>query len=109
MFNDSIKGNNMMLSKIDYLLSCISEECGEIIQVIGKSQRFGLNDINPSKQLSNKILLKLEIHDLITAYKMLLEELNENFEIEDVLIQDKIKRIKKYMKYSEEVKRLEVC
>lgn len=95
--------------EVNYCVACIAEEAGEIIieageivktagkivKVTGKMRRFGLFDIKPGKELTNFEALNLEIHDLLGAYKLLCEEINTEFFINPILIQNKIDKIKR--------------
>lgn len=55
----------------DSSLAHLLEECGEVVQIIGKIYRFGLYSYNPlvpeSDQKSNVALLHEEIEDLQAA------------------------------------------
>ena len=50
----------------DYLLTCLQEECAEVIQVISKIKRFGLDDCHPDTGVVNKDWLIAEMHDVST-------------------------------------------
>lgn len=54
--------------KLDDALSRIAEEASEIIKIVCKAQRFGLNDTHPAKQKRNIDLLFEEKKDLDEAY-----------------------------------------
>ncbi len=55
------------MNKREHLLTCISEECGESIQVAAKANRFGLDHVWPEKGESNRRILEREIADIIGA------------------------------------------
>lgn len=95
-----------MLGKVDYLLSCLSEECGEVVQAVGKSQRFGLYDTPRPHELGNFQQLEKEIHDIIAVYEELCEELGEDPDLNQTLISNKKVKLTKWMGYSRIVKRL---
>ena len=71
--------------KLDDALSRISEECSEIIKIVAKAQRFGLNDTNPAKKRKNIDLLCDELSDLEDAredfFKILRESLPSHWQI----------------------------
>lgn len=86
----------------EYLLACISEEAGEIVQVVGKAHRFGLLDIGPKTEDTNWLRLRSEIHDLIATYELLCTNFNKSSQLDRELIIAKKRRVFKYMKYSVE-------
>ena len=89
------------MNKIEYLLSCISEESGEIVQIVGKAHRFGLYDMWEDNQ--NFIKLRNEIHHLIAVYEMFCDEFQMQPDFNLGIIEKKKKKVLKFMKYSEEV------
>ena len=97
-----------MKTKLDHLLFCIGEECGEIQQVVGKAGRFGIMDTNPKTKKTNWIELHKEIHDLIAVYEMLSDELHKAPNLDRLLINKKKKRIEKYMQYASRLGQLVV-
>ncbi len=97
------------LTEEDYLLACLAEECGEIQQVVGKIMRFGLDDLPPDGNKTNRELLQSEFIDLCSVYMMLVRAgvLPFPAEAEDEAVERKTERVKKYMEYSRKVGRLE--
>ncbi|KFZ25570.1 MAG: hypothetical protein KQ78_02236 [Candidatus Izimaplasma bacterium HR2] len=61
------------MNKTEYLLMCASEECGEIIQAIGKIGRFGGVNFHPKTDISNNEQLVLEVNDLLGILELLEE------------------------------------
>ena len=57
------------------LLGILQEECAEVIQVISKIRRFGLESKNPfiENAKSNRELLQDEVGDFLGVLEMLLE------------------------------------
>ena len=53
------------MNKIEYLLTCLSEECGESTQVACKANRFGLDHVWPEKNETNRRILEREIADIL--------------------------------------------
>lgn len=49
-------------------LGYLVEECGEVLQAVGKTQRWGLESVNPelpgAEQETNADWLRRELHDL---------------------------------------------
>jgi|WetSurMetagenome_2_1015567.scaffolds.fasta_scaffold92423_2 NTP pyrophosphatase (non-canonical NTP hydrolase) len=85
---------------ITHLLFCLSEEAGEVQQVIGKIGRFGFDDINPNTQSENMLELQKEITDLIAVYEMICERNGFNGGISSEAKENKKARVLKYAAYS---------
>lgn len=68
------------------LLAILSEECGEVVQIVGKILRHGLSSYHPSKPdgLDNRRMLEKELGDVRAATALL----NEHY----VLNEDAIRR-----------------
>lgn len=90
----------------DYLLACVSEEAGEIVQAVGKSHRFGLLDKNPKSKHTNWVDLRKEVHDLIAVYEMLCDEFDRVPTLDRKLINTKKTKVTKFMGYSNATGRL---
>ena len=88
------------MNRKEYLLACISEECGEVAQVIGKSQRFGILDVFPKDGKTNWLKLRHEIHDILAVYEMFCEEHEQTLLFDRDLILKKKERVEHFMEYS---------
>ncbi len=53
------------MNKIEHLLTCLGEECGEATQVAAKANRFGLDHVWPEKNETNRRILEREIADIL--------------------------------------------
>jgi len=84
--------------RVNHLLFCLGEECGELQQIVGKSGRFGMYDINPYSLHQNIHLLKKEYHDIVAVYEMLLDSLDEYTVDNREWIVDKKNKVEKYIK-----------
>lgn len=62
-------------------LAMLAEECGEVIQIVGKIFRHGLMSCHPETHASNKALLTLEMTDLMAVMGMV-ESHGESYSIE---------------------------
>ena len=91
------------MNKNEYLLTCLSEECSEISQNVGKTLRFGINDrniLNPSGP-TNKERLVEELNDLLAITEMLIDCDILPAEWQNRLnIDTKKSKVKKFMDYS---------
>jgi hypothetical protein len=91
-----------MKTRTGHLIGCVTEESGEVSQVIGKIIRFGLYDHHPKHDVCNIELLTREVHDLIAVHQMLMEDLGLDATVQQPLIDAKKAKVLEYMKYSEE-------
>lgn len=74
------------------ILAIVAEECGEVVQAIGKALRHGIMDVNPKTGETNREALLTELSDLSLTIEMLQIILGDNRE--SILIRKVIKRIK---------------
>jgi NTP pyrophosphatase (non-canonical NTP hydrolase) len=87
-----------MLTRNQYLLVCLAEECGEVQRAIGKALRFGMDDLNPNTMVSAENHLKDEMADLLAILKLVEEELD--LPIDPEAIKQKGYKIERYYKYA---------
>lgn len=59
------------MTKREYLLVCLMEECAEVAQRASKALRFGLDEVQQGKDLSNEQLIVEELRDLEVTRLML--------------------------------------
>lgn len=84
--------------RIQYLLACLGEECGEVQQVVGKALRFGTYDHHPkTDDIANIELIRREVHDVLAVYTMLMRELSLPETINPLRIQNKIAKVERYL------------
>lgn len=62
------------MTRSDYLIACLAEECAEVIQRVTKAQRFTLSEIQPGQGKSNSERILEEVVDLLAVIDMLREE-----------------------------------
>ena len=88
------------MNKEEHLLTCLSEECGEIIQSVSKALRFGLDDSYPEKAITNRQEIFTEFVDLMGVMEYLIREgviiPSENVGEQ---IENKIAKINKWMEH----------
>lgn len=91
------------MNKVEYLLTCLSEEAAEIQKDCCKGQRFGIKDVNPASGQTNAEMIIEELNDLMGVVKLLIEEgvLRENW-LDNKKILAKTEKVKEYMLYSKE-------
>ena len=67
-----LQHNQLSLAQAERL-SILLEECGEVLQVIGKIQRHGFDSSNPliASSPTNRELLEKEIGDVLNAIDMM--------------------------------------
>lgn len=89
-----------MMTKEQYLLTKLAEECAEVVQMAIKCQHFGLDECQTEGSESNRQRLHQEISDLLSIVVMLNEQTNFGFVYTDQDIDEKIKKVEKYAQYS---------
>jgi NTP pyrophosphatase (non-canonical NTP hydrolase) len=66
---------------VEAKLGWVTEECGEVLAAIGKTNRWGLNSVNPelprAQQETNRAWILRELGDLKEAIRTLEEELTK--------------------------------
>lgn len=85
---------------MQYLIGMLGEECNEIGKLCSKSQRFGLNSINPETNISNDEAICEEINDALAVIELLNKEFNLGFQINREKIDKKQKKMEKFLEYS---------
>jgi len=88
------------MNRQEYLLSCLSEELGEVAQCVGKIQRFGLMDKYKPGAETNDVSLVKEMNDVVALMDMISIELKLNGLYNEAAIQAKKDKIEHYMQYS---------
>lgn len=95
------------MTRTDHLLTILAEECTEVGQRVTKALRFGIDEIQPGQPMTNAERILYEFSDLLAVVGMLVDEgvLPKNGLTE--MMDKKVEKIEKYLKYSAEVGRLE--
>lgn len=93
-----------MLTKEQYLLICLAEECAEVAQRASKALRFGLDEVQPGQEWSNRQRLEREVIDLfaITHAMSNVDMLQISEEDGDAMLDAKLDKLAQYMAYSVE-------
>jgi NTP pyrophosphatase (non-canonical NTP hydrolase) len=92
----------------DERLALLLEECGEVIQVIGKIQRHGYLSHDPTSQAqyppNNRDLLAKELGDVLAAITMM--EAGRDIVSSEILTRRdvKLKKVRKYLHHQPEPK-----
>ncbi len=69
--------------RLDELLTIVQEECAEVIQVISKVKRFGIDNTHLKSGITNRARLTEEVGDLLAVLDILLDEAVDKKEIEE--------------------------
>ena len=85
------------MDRVEHIVACLGEECGEVQQKVGKSLRFGLFNANPETSNTHWAELRREVHDLVAVYEMLCEEFKLDTELDRNLILEKKEKVEHYM------------
>lgn len=99
------------MTKGEYLLVCVVEECAEVQKEAMKCLRFGMDNCLSSDAPANKQLLLTEMMDLVAVIDMLSSEFPTMRETEDEVvekfIQEKKAKVEKFMEYSRSIGRVD--
>jgi len=78
-------------------LAILAEECGEVIQIVGKILRHGYQSMNPNNGEVNRLALERELGDINYITTLMLRE--EDIEIKSIreYSAEKAERIKQYL------------
>lgn len=93
---------NVNLNKIEYLLTCLIEECSEVQKEACKAIRFGLTDFNPNipGAKNNAENLVQEYVDLSAVFGMLTDEEVLPMTDFELMYDRKTAKMEKYMEYA---------
>ncbi len=82
-------------------LAILAEECGEVIQIIGKIQRHGYESKHPDGGDCNGELLEQEVGDLICAINLMIS--NDDLRPSEIRLgaEEKANRIRKYLHHND--------
>lgn len=97
------------MSRIDYLLSHLAQECCEVAIRCTKAQHFGLDEVQPEQSLTNRQRIQEELCDLLALVDEMYEsEILEPFSRRDqqARISAKIRKAGQFRQYSRELGRL---
>ena len=61
------------MNTTEYLLTCLTEECSEVIKDVCKAQRFGLDEIDPKTGEANKDKIAQEAIEIVAIVELLEE------------------------------------
>lgn len=95
------------MNRTEILLVQLAEECAEVQQQCCKALRFGLEEIRPSDDETNAQSITRELEDLEGIVHMLQVSKNIAY-FKQENIEAKIKKVEKYLKYSESVGTLQL-
>lgn len=92
------------MTKLNYLLECLAEECAEVQHIKSKIIRFGIDDIHPETKIENRSQIVSELIDLVAVMNLFLDEDQESRELYEKTvvqgIQNKEKKLRMFMAYS---------
>lgn len=96
------------LSFADYLLSHIAQECAEVIVRITKAQHFGLDEVQPEQEYTNRERLVQELLDLTALVEVAQDEGILPFKDQYTAKRIAAKKLKaaKFCEYSQQLGRL---
>ena len=91
------------MNNLEYLLTSLMEECGELSQSISKCVRFTPNHVCPKKGKPNIEDVRIEFSDVIALFELLKEEEGIDIQASRALIDAKKTRFKQMRQISREL------
>jgi len=91
------------MTRIENLLTILSEECVETAQRVSKAIRFTLEEVQPEQDLTNAQRIVYEFNDIVAVMEILHEEGVFDKVIDREAIDKKKLKVAKYLAYSVEV------
>lgn len=86
------------MNRQEHLLTILAEECAEVAKRCSKALRFGLDEVQPGHDESNRVRISREFGDLIAAFEML------GFPVPSrEAVVDKKAKVEHFLKYSAEI------
>lgn len=100
--NELNKSKEIYMNRTEHLLTICAEECAEVAQRCSKALRFGAGEIQNEQHQTNAERITEEVNDLMAVLSMMITEkiippVNYN------RINDKEKKIEKYLRYSKSI------
>lgn len=83
-----------MNSKQEEILNITQEECGELIQIISKVRRFGIDEYHLKDGVPNRQRLAEEIGDVACMIQLLVEFGIVDVEAVETAMQKKVEKLK---------------
>lgn len=83
-------------------LALLSEECGEVIHIIGKIIRHGYNSFNPfdKERITNRELLEEELGDIQAAIQLMVDNKDITQEEIDAHKEIKTENVQQYLHHN---------
>jgi NTP pyrophosphatase (non-canonical NTP hydrolase) len=91
---------NQVTPKEAELLAILAEECGELVQAIGKVLRHGFMSVHPVSEETNLANLEREMGDVRAAMIMLCDEGITNKKAIHEAADEKLRKVIKYMHHN---------
>lgn len=91
------------MKKTEHLLTCLIEECSEVIKDTSKSLRFGLDDSYIKSDKSNREKIEIEFIELTAIHQMLIDQKILNIPVDaQEIFDNKINRVNHFIEYAKE-------
>lgn len=89
------------MNRTEHLLSCLAEECAEVVQRASKALRFGLSEVQPGQEFTNQQRLWHELNDLAGVAELLIRDTGAGGLSRD-LVNAKKDKVEQFLSYSEQ-------
>ena len=92
------------MTRRDYMLFLLAEECSELALMASKCARFGFSEVKPGEVLDNEERLALEYCDVLAVIALLVGEgfiKTTPFDVTELRIRCKLDKVKRFYEYSQ--------
>lgn len=90
------------MTRQEHLLVIAAEECAEVAHRIAKILRFGINDVEPGQELTNKEQLSLELDHIMAMARMLSDESLIFRHHDETAVRGKIVAVEKWLLHAKQ-------
>lgn len=92
-----------MMTRQQYMLTKLAEECSEVSQIALKAQQFGLTEVMPGQPFNNAERCHHELDDLMAVVEVLNQKYGLGYVPDRARVEAKFQKLEKYLDYSTEL------
>jgi NTP pyrophosphatase (non-canonical NTP hydrolase) len=91
------------MNQLQYLLVKLAEEASEVSQIALKTSQFGMDEVYPKQEQTNKERIHQELNDLLGIVQMLNDSFAFEFLPSESAINKKTQKVSHYLEYSKQL------